>query len=291
MIHKTSIQHNDIKYNMLGNIDKFYSNTPETRLMQLYYNWRSIIHLSPSYVNNMKFLTLCRDFSEIYKLYMTIDCKLQIRQYINFTRMNFTPSDKFLCDCCAIYDGTTVFQLDILKYILRHVSNDHVDVLNRWSYTCTHNISELIHIKYSAVWLYKDTVVDDINNLYNKYINIIHKRNLSVNETFLYSLRELIKFKEYFGCIEKRHCPYKFLTRVSKGIRKEHVYLNFEDNYAPHIKAVCEILSRKGTVSCGECSLYLEKEYFKNKRLIPQKYIVSDVFCDYVKLIYACYET
>jgi hypothetical protein len=204
--------------------------------------------------------------------------------------MNYTPSDKFLCDCCAIYDGTTIFQLDTIEYILTNISKDvNLEPLNNWTYTCPTDVNALVDLKYSPVWLYKDTVYSDINIHYNQFVTIISSQGLNVNTKFLTSLCELIKFKIFFGCIEKRYCPYKFLATIPDGIAKEHTYLDFDDTYAPHIEAVCKIIREKGTVSCGECSKYIEAEYIKENRLEPSKYPVSNVFGNYVELIYKCY--
>ena len=292
MIIATLGQHKDINYNLGGNLIEYYKNLDEPNYKKVEYFIKQYLCCAPNHKSTKEFLNNSINFKPVWNHYRSLKPAevLNIKEYISFTRMNFTPSDKFLCDCCTMYDGTSILQLNIITYILNHSKNVHLSELDDWKYECVADVNKLYEIKYSPVWLYRDTIYDDIDKQYKVYTKLIKKNNIKASETFKRSLFELIKFKEFFGCIEKRFCPYKFLAKIPKGIADEHTYLNFEDNYAPHINAICKIIAKKGTVGCNECSKHLEKEYFKDKRLKPFKYPESDVFRDYVKLIYKCYE-
>ena len=175
MIIATLGQHKDINFNLGGNLIRFYKNIDEPEAMKVVYFLQSYIHCAASHKSNKELYQNCVQFAPIWGYYKSINkTPLKIQEYTSFTRMNYTPSDKFLCDCCSIFDGTSIFQLNVVEYILKHSKNKHLKELDDWEYTCVEHVSDLYDIKYSPVWLFRDTVPIDIHNHYQKYIRMIN---------------------------------------------------------------------------------------------------------------------
>ena len=146
--------HKDIAYSLAANLNQFYKNIEEKDdLFTLLCYMQSAWYTAPNYRTNTEYLENNANFKPVWKQYKRICRKskepLSIKEYLSFTRMNFTPSDKFLCDCCVIYDGTAVFQLNVIN--LERLKDTELTALDDWDYYCVSAVNQLYDIKYSRM--------------------------------------------------------------------------------------------------------------------------------------------
>lgn len=183
------------------------------------------------------------DFKDIF-----ID---NLDNYVSFTRLNITVSDKVNCDWCSMANGLIKLIINSVKY---HNSNNFKKLkdINLLNINFMNNL-----LKLGLIFRTNKVKKEEINNYINKTFEIINEDiyDLYYNVSLLYLQLEKV---------ELNWCPFRSMTDYYRNTDARYLPINKETLYAAG-----KILSNVDSIECYLCNKILNKE-------MDIKYIGSD---------------
>ncbi len=171
--------------------------------------------------------------------------KLDVSDYINFSRLNLTRGDKIACDWCSIVNGTTevMYQSLFLSSIdeLNEIKDyQHLDNIRNYL------IGSLKYRKNPNKWTTeREKIMEYVPNKEHPLVG------------------KIIDVKVLLTEIELRWCPFKSAVEYYRNYDQRYLNKNIlEDDSL--FKNIGEYLDKNDSIECWKCNLELNKAFQEN---------------------------
>lgn len=196
----------------------------------------------------------------------TVHSQRSPKDYISFTRANFSPLIKSWCDWCSIGNGYASFFIDAINEYYTHNSLDSIKQSN------LAKLKFLIaHLGYLKIMLVKDEVslaqpeasAADLFPIFYKHAPVYLKELLD----------NIAKIFNLFQAIEHQWCPFRHMKRIAHIAHSEKAryanYLTCEE-FNDIVKAG-EIIFNFKHLKCNQCVELINKSLEENSSASYQK--------------------
>lgn len=176
---------------------------------------------------------LLKLYHDLYKTFKSILIE-PLQNYVTFTRLKISDSDKINCDWCSMANGLIyLIKISIEKYI----TDKNTEKIKKIDITVLNRVNDYIGL----VLFFRNFNIDEEIIKYKKY-----KLNDEYIEELYY---KIIKLYVYLEKIELRFCPFKAYQNYYRNTDKRYLSINKENIYYAG-----EILSKYETIECHICN-------------------------------------